>query len=505
MDDPSLAVAGLRAHWIGVLGALYVAYQLSSFIYNVYFHPLAKFPGPLLARGTLLWRLWHTMQGHQPQTMQRQHQKYGPVVRVSPAELSFSTVQSYRDIYGFPPPGGEQCIKSDFYDIFGNGFKTGCIASERDPKVLGQKKKNLLAAFSAKALVGQEDIIQRCIDGFVAKIGPESQKSPNGINMVKWFDMSSFDLLGEMAFGESFGCIASGKQHFWIDMILQHVQEITLVDNLRRFELLTGFSKWLLPSLFMSIRSKHSQYSRDQVKRRLDSESPRQDFFTNLTHKVKSGEVPLEEMTAHASTLIIAGGETTATTLSAAMFYMLKDPRVAEKLTKEIRQRYKSYDEINSTSAQQLPYLQAVINEALRMHPSGAHGFPRISPGLTIDGHWVPKGTEVYTCTWVASHNPAYFENPDEFRPERWIDPNCKDVKEASQPFSLGFRACIGRSFAYMQMSLALSKILYTYDMELLDRDIDWATESKHFIMWLKAPYHVRAHNRLSQGSAPVV
>ena len=79
------------------------------------------------------------------------------------------------------------------------------------------------------------------------------------------------------------------------------------------------------------------------------------------------------------------------------------------------------------------------------MHPSGAQGFPRISPGTQIDGKWVPQGTEVYTCTWVVSHSAEYFEKPDEFIPERWIDTSYKDVKEASQPFSLGYRACIGR------------------------------------------------------------
>jgi hypothetical protein len=124
--------------------------------------------------------------------------------------LSFASLQSYKDIYGFPQPGSEQFIKSDFYDIFGNGFKTGCIGSERNPKVHSRKKKNLLAAFSAKALAAQEDIIQRCIDGFVSKVGPISQNSSQGINLVEWFEMSSFDLLGEMAFGESFGCIQSG-------------------------------------------------------------------------------------------------------------------------------------------------------------------------------------------------------------------------------------------------------------------------------------------------------
>ncbi|KAK9426646.1 putative Cytochrome P450 [Seiridium unicorne] len=423
----------------------------------------------------------------------------GHAVRVSPNELSFSSLQSYKDIYGFPPPGGQHCTKSELYDIIGSSFKTACIASERDPQVHARKKKHLAAAFSAKALAQQEEILRRCIDDFVGKIGPISQRSPNGINMVEWFEMSAFDLLGEMAFGESFGCIADEKHHFWIDMVLQHVADFVLMDNLRRFDVLKAFAKWLLPSLVMSVQAKHSQYSRDKVKRRLESESPRRDFFTNLVSKVKTGEVPLEEMTAHASTLILAGGETTATTTAAALFYLLKTPRVLSKLNDEIRSRYKSYDEIDSTSALQLPYLQAVINEALRIHPSGAQGFPRISPGTQIDGKWVPKGTEIYTCTWVVSHSPEYFEKPEEFIPERWTDPNYKDVKEASQPFSLGYRACIGRSFAILQMTLTLATILYTYDLESLTPKQDWVAESKHYIMWWKAPIRIRAHKRLAK------
>ena len=139
-------------------------------------------------------------------------------------------------------------------------------------------------------------------------------------------------------------------------------------------------------------------------------------------------------------------------------------------MTNEIRSRWNSYSEISSASALQLTYLQAVINEALRIHPSGANGFPRISPGATVDGHWVPAGvryysilfsghvkrfvsnamqkqTEIFTSTWTVSHDERYFADPDAFIPERWVDPNCKDTKEASQPFSLGYRACIGRRY----------------------------------------------------------
>ncbi len=128
---------------------------------------------------------------------------------------------------------------------------------------------------------------------------------------------------------------------------------------------------------------------------------------------------------------------------------MLKTPRALDKLVSEIRGRYTSYDKIEASSAQQLPFLQAVINESLRIFPPGSQGFPRISPGCEIDGVWIPKGTEVYTSAFAVTHDAKYFHEPENFIPERWLDPRCTDVKEASQPFSLGYRACIGRKYIF--------------------------------------------------------
>ncbi|KAI0454857.1 cytochrome protein [Xylaria acuta] len=475
---------------------LSVAWVLAKAVYNLYFHPLAKLPGPFWGRVSLFWRFWHTMSGRSHRAIERQHKKYGPVFRVSPNELSFASVDSWKTIYGFPPPGQPHLVKSEFYDIYGAGFKTGCIGSERDPQQHASKKKNLSAAFSTKALNAQEALVQKCWDQFVEKIGPLSRATPEGINIVKWFEMVTFDILGEMAFGESFHCIEEEKHHFWLDLILDHLQEITLVDNLRRFPFLVTLGKLILPSLTVQVREKHTGYSRAKVQKRLDAENTRHDFLTNMVSKVKSGVVSREEMTAHASTLIIAGGETTAHTLSSIVFYVLKTPGCMDKLLDEVRTRYSSYDEIDATSALQLPYLQAVIQEALRMHPSGAQGFPRTSPGMVIDGHFVPPGTEVYTSAWTVVHDPANFHEPYIFKPERWIDPSCTDIKEASQPFSLGYRACIGRNFAFIEMALCLAKMAYKYDWELVDKSLDWEAESRCYIMWWKAPIRVRLTDR---------
>lgn len=140
--------------------------------------------------------------------------------------------------------------------------------------------------------------------------------------------------------------------------------------------------------------------------------------MSTLVEKVENRELTSEEMAAHASTLVcvhfppspivqkadseivrIAGGETVSTFLGAVTYYLTTHPDCCRKLKEEIRTRYGRYDEINATTAQQLPYLQAVINEGLRIYPPGPQGFPRVSPGTVIADHWVPKGVRKAVCS----------------------------------------------------------------------------------------------------------
>ncbi len=92
--------------------------------------------------------------------------------------------------------------------MYGSGYDSLCIGSERNPKTHGRMKKSLSAAFSTKALTEQEHIIQQCVDGFIRAI--RTRETGKGVNMVDWFEMVAFDILGEMAFGESFQCVEKG-------------------------------------------------------------------------------------------------------------------------------------------------------------------------------------------------------------------------------------------------------------------------------------------------------
>lgn len=193
----------------------------------------------------------------------------GPVFRVSPNELSFATVQSWKDIYGPAPSSGRTCIKSEFYNMYGSAYRSACIGSERDPKRHAGMKKNLSAAFSTRALLQQESIIRKCVDGFVQRISeqPDAAPAAPGLNMTKWYEMISFDILGEMAFGDSFHAVESARPHFWSELIVEHLYFVTILDNLRRYPLLVTLGKLVLPFATVKVRDKHSGYTRAHVER----------------------------------------------------------------------------------------------------------------------------------------------------------------------------------------------------------------------------------------------
>ncbi|KAI0835729.1 cytochrome P450 [Hypoxylon sp. FL0890] len=476
-----------------IILSIVLARFITVWSYNLWFHPLAKFPGPFLGRASLFYRILHASRGRFHVAVTEAHRKYGPIVRVAPNELSFASVESWKAIYGHPGPGKKIAPKGPFYEVFAAGFSSKCVGSERDPKKHSAMRKMLNPAFSQRVLLEQEDIITSVVDKFVRIIGEKGGPGSRGINVTKWFEMNSFDILGELAFGESFHSLDSGKLHFWAAIILEHLYFVTLIDNLRRIGWLANVFGYLIPSSLLT-RNQNSVYSRQQVEKRLAKQGSRNDFVSLLVEKVRAGEVDKEEMTAHVSTLTIAGGETVATTLAGLTCFLTQNPDKLQRLVNEIRTAFKSFDEINATQAQQLPYLQAVLNEGLRLFPPASGGAPRVSPGFELHGYYVPEGTEVNASPWTITHDEKYFSDPWDFKPERWLDSNSTDVKDASRPFLLGPRDCLGRNFAWMELNLVLAKILWLYDLELVTKDINWLQDCQVHVLWWKPKVFVRFH-----------
>jgi cytochrome P450 len=132
------------------------------------------------------------------------------------------------------------------------------------------------------------------------------------------------------------------------------------------------------------------------------------------------------------------------------MARLIWNPHCYTALVHEIRSTFPDEPSISFSAIEKLPYLNACIEEALRIHPPVPAGPPRVTPpgGEFIDEQWVPGGVTVSVGAWASAHNPLQFRDCDKFVPERWLE-NVKgyqgDVRKGMQPFSLGPRNCIGR------------------------------------------------------------
>ena len=147
----------------------------------------------------------HWLSGDNLWKMKAVHEEYGTVVRISPNQLSFSTSASWKDIHGHKP-GRKPFLKGSWYEQFPEDPHQ--IVSESDPVRHAAMRKTLSHGFSATALASQEDRIQHFVNLLICRIEEHCTQAPG--DMTKWYNYTTFDIIGELTFGDSFGCLDSG-------------------------------------------------------------------------------------------------------------------------------------------------------------------------------------------------------------------------------------------------------------------------------------------------------
>ena len=158
------------------------------------------------------------------------------------------------------------------------------------------------------------------------------------------------------------------------------------------------------------------------------------------------------------------------------LMWLMRTPHAYERLTNEIRTRFPTAADMKFLDLQECEYMNACIDEALRIFPPVPTGLTRTVPrsGDTVAGEFLPGGTTVSVHSWAATHSDRNFARPEEFIPERWLGEDetfAADKKEASQAFSLGPRGCIGRHLSYLELRLILANLLWHFDVERADQD----------------------------------
>ncbi|EPS95052.1 hypothetical protein FOMPIDRAFT_1133122 [Fomitopsis schrenkii] len=486
---------------------------------------LRSYPGPFLAKFTDAWIFWMVSRNRWSRSVEDVHIKYGPIVRIAPNHISIADPKALATVYGH----STGFTKSNWYDVFSN-FAVTNIFNTKSRSEHARKRRMEAHMFAPQSIRAVEPIshahvneLLRQWDGLISRVAEAQQGGPDRghlgatawsvqdgrvwIDCMTWLNFWAIPLVSDLAFGLPFGMLKSGRDTAKVaksaeegfkaidaiskggDALAVEEEEIPYIEYLSARAETNACLAWLPPVWTRIVRklpafSGHALTGRKlaalsimAVARRLANPNSRQDMLQKLLEARDDEGMPLspQELSSEAFVLIVAGSDTIANTTCGTTYYLARDKRVQAKLQAELDDAFASVDSVVAPydAVKDLPYLDAVIHEGQRLHSTVGAGLPREVPagGATILGHHFKEGTTLSVPIYRL-HRDESIWGPDaaEFRPERWIEASPERKKlmmDAFAPFSVGPRACIGRSLAIMQLHIIVATLFRRYDFAL--------------------------------------
>lgn len=492
-----------------IIAFTYTGVLLTSIgFYRIFLHRLRHYPGPLSLKLSKWFSVSMDAQGLRPREMTRLHEKYGDIIRVGPRELSINDPNAVSSILG----GKSNMRKGPWY-LAAHGGKGARVLSLHvtiDPASRRARRRIWDQAFSVKALSTYEEDLKKFTNEIMEKLEAKA-KEEKSLEVDQWCMFFSFDIMGQLGFSKSFNMMRKGKFSNEISLLEGFMSAVMVLGNIPYVSEVAR----LLPNPLQMFDDYTEKAVDERIELEKTSSTQRPDIFTYLLNEDQETgwKHTQKELQADAGLIIVAGSDTSSSTLSLALFNLASKPECFALLRKEIKQVFpglaaENIEDFDALS-KQCPYLNAVINETLRLYPPVASGVqrevPSTSQGETVQlrgGKSVilPPGTAVSIPTTLIQRDPRNFSPlPNEFRPERWIE---KEKEKAFNPaafipFGYGPSGCIGKQLAYMEIRSFLAQFVVRFDIslapefnsaEFIDgiRDTFTMTRHKHLLVRLR-------------------
>lgn len=347
---------------------------------------------------------------------------------------------------------------------------------------------------SEKAQHGYKERIARHIAKLCHVLYPESQPAGEWVaplDMGHWCNYLTFDIMSDIVFSAYYNLLGSDRFRYIPDMICKsnaRMSVLVIIPWLTRFKFDHYFFKDAIIARFrflkFVVRCVRERVERGKLKAKgmgisEDSISGGAggDVFEALDtakdSKSREGLKP-EELGSESITLIVAGSETSSTAIASVLFYIADNRAVYDRVASEVR-ACPGEDSLSSCI-----YLRACIDEALRMSPPNGAVLGRevIAPGgLLVNSSLIGTGCNTGVGIYAIHHDARYYLDPFVYRPERWLEDDgsgdsVERARFAFTPFSLGIRACIGKSLAYHEIVATIGTILRRGDFRFQDGEL---------------------------------
>ncbi|KAJ0331909.1 hypothetical protein COL922a_011751 [Colletotrichum nupharicola] len=399
--------------------------------------PFRSVPGPSLARFTDFWYFHRLKQGDFEKVNQKMHEQYGPSVRYGPNRHSINDTEALKTIYGH----GTEFQKSVWYISFQPNEDPWNLFSERSVKRHARNRRFYTNAYSMTSLISYEPYVDECGALFEQRLS-EFSKAGATIDIGHWFQCYAFDTIALMTYGKRLGFLDRGEDvaHV-IDNLNQSLVYMSLAGIFPFVHTyITPMLNKLVPNLSMGAKftAKTIEEEKASPKPVIDVKGAEYSvpvgkaFLTKFLakHSSNADEFTQWHLLNGCMSNMVAGSDTTGISISAILYNLLKSPDTMAKLREELTD-FTSRGELSQSpkfkQTQKMPYLQAVICEALRVHPAVGLPLERIVPagGVTIGGRFFPAG------------------------------------------FGLGSRTCIGKNVSILEISKLIPRIIRDFDFKL--------------------------------------
>nr|AXF35974.1 ibogamine 10-hydroxylase [Tabernanthe iboga] len=312
------------------------------------------------------------------------------------------------------------------------------------------------------------------------------------LNLIRWISVQEGSVinLSKKLFSLIFGIItraAFGKKNRYEEQFHHLDEQMTklasgfciadMYPSVRLFQVMSGVKPKLenlqkqLDEILGNILEEHKEES---MKQKLGGGEAKEDLIDVLLNVHKRGDfgaaLSNSSIKAVICNMFSAGSDTSSSALEWAISEMIKHPTTMKKAQDEVRNVFQETGNVDETKLGELKYLQAVIKETLRVHPSAPLLAPReCREQCEINGYTIPAKARVFVNAWAIGRDPMYWNEPEKFIPERFLGSEIDYQGNHYEyvPFGGGRRVCPGMSFGLANIALPLAQLIYHFDWKL--------------------------------------
>ncbi|MCJ1311384.1 hypothetical protein MMC25_005055 [Agyrium rufum] len=485
---------------VSICLVIVVSYYVSAW------YRLRQFNGPWLASFSEAWLFWKSTSGNLHLILYDVYRKHGDLARIGPNWL----VTSDPDIIRYMSSARHKHKKSGWYASLKADPHVHSVFTETNLEEHDKLRAKMQPGYSIKENRDLEDKINDQVDSLVKLIETKYISTSSATSPLDFATAAQYfalDVITGVAFGKPFGYLRQDRDVLnFVKTVTQELPIATVCSStptLGRLVFESPLMSWIGPSSKdKDGRGRLMGMAQEVVAARFDASEKGKQSEDMLGSFIRNG---LSRRQAESETIavIVAGSDTTATAIRATILHLMTSPSVYSTLVAEIQEGIRNgsvSSPIKSTEASEMPYLQAVIKEGLRIHPPITGLLAKVvNPGgEVIKGRFVPGGTWIGHCPWGIERNAVFGDDVDVFRPERWLEAPEEQRRLMERTMELVFGAgrwgCLGKSIVIVELNKIFVELLRRFDFSLIYPDKPW--NSRNFTLFLQKDMWVRATKR---------